>query len=313
MLIAVINAIVFFLVIQKAQATLEDRNRIFGLLGEKHGGQLVRAKAIFKDVSLALDWEGQPVRLFEGYAAEGPYTEVRVFLGHTNLSGYRFEVHPRVPKERKTLSLASYLKREGDIEQKLKLLPDKGAMAKRFRMEKMTTGDKVFDDHYQITTNDLSETENIFSPKMRHLVSQLQQLGDGGDVHIRLVKYAFNIRKLSRFATAEALGEFHDITSAFSISLFAHLLERKAALSPELIEPAGPEDFKLLPASCDDFPEFPVCLVCGDLVEGESETVRCVTCKAPSHLECWQYIGHCSTYGCTSTKFIKWPREIRKG
>ena len=289
-----------FVSLRKAQAKLEDHNRIFALLGEKHGGKVVRAKAIFTDLSLALKWDGYDTRIFEGYAAEGPFTEVRVFMGQSNLSGFRFELHPRAPVRRRK-SLASYLKEE-------ELLPDKGGMARKYGLQEVLSEIREFDEHFAIRTNNVSLAKEIFSDKICTLVTELQKMVDGGEVHLRLVKYAFSIRKLSRFSDTTELAEFHDLTSALSLSIFGHLLSHQSTHREIALEGASDEEIHLLPSS-EEFPPVPVCIVCGDLVSGDAPIVRCVVCKAPSHEECWQYIGHCSTYGCSSTRSKIWPKE----
>ena len=295
---------VFFVSLRRAQSQLDEHNRIYALLGEKHGGTVVRAKAIFSDLSLALDWDGHATRIFEGYAAEGPFTEVRIFMGQTNLSGFRFEVHPITPVRRRK-SLASYLKDED-------LLPDKGAMAQKYGLKEAFTGIEEFDSHYAVRTNDVGLAKKVFTDKICTLITELQKMSDDGDIHLRLVKYAFSIRKLSRFTDGADLSDFHDLTSALSLSIFSHLLQQKSTHSSPQIEEASQDEMLLLPNS-KEFPELPVCIVCGDLVRGEGEVVRCVVCKAPSHKECWDYIGHCSTYGCSSKRRRLWPKEERQG
>lgn len=39
-----------------------------------------------------------------------------------------------------------------------------------------------------------------------------------------------------------------------------------------------------------------VCGVCGDALTWG--VVRCRSCRAPHHAECWRWIGACSTYAC---------------
>ncbi len=46
-----------------------------------------------------------------------------------------------------------------------------------------------------------------------------------------------------------------------------------------------------------------MCSVCGDTVERHNDSVSCNTCETVYHLECWNYIGKCSTYGCRSRKY----------
>lgn len=39
-----------------------------------------------------------------------------------------------------------------------------------------------------------------------------------------------------------------------------------------------------------------LCPVCSSALEGQY--VKCVSCEIPHHLECWDYVGLCSTFGC---------------
>jgi photosystem II stability/assembly factor-like uncharacterized protein len=42
------------------------------------------------------------------------------------------------------------------------------------------------------------------------------------------------------------------------------------------------------------------CQVCGEEI-GPDEVVYCQNCSTPHHLDCWNYVGWCSTYGCGCT------------
>lgn len=44
--------------------------------------------------------------------------------------------------------------------------------------------------------------------------------------------------------------------------------------------------------------ETPICQVCGDPVD-PSKGYNCPVCNTIHHLDCWEYLGTCSTYGCT--------------
>lgn len=45
-----------------------------------------------------------------------------------------------------------------------------------------------------------------------------------------------------------------------------------------------------------------VCQVCGDGLDGA--LVHCGACETPAHAECWDFVGHCSTFACEGQ-----PRE----
>ena len=39
-----------------------------------------------------------------------------------------------------------------------------------------------------------------------------------------------------------------------------------------------------------------LCQVCGTPIEGQ--VIYCRNCKTPHHADCWDYVGHCSTFAC---------------
>jgi hypothetical protein len=47
--------------------------------------------------------------------------------------------------------------------------------------------------------------------------------------------------------------------------------------------------------------EDPICQVCGEVVA--ADMVFCRRCRTPHHLDCWQYNGSCSIYGCRETRY----------
>lgn len=56
------------------------------------------------------------------------------------------------------------------------------------------------------------------------------------------------------------------------------------------------------------------CLVCSGLVAFDQACNACPLCSARYHLDCWQYTGRCSRYGCqwyqtpTAWELLKWSR-----
>jgi hypothetical protein len=48
--------------------------------------------------------------------------------------------------------------------------------------------------------------------------------------------------------------------------------------------------------------EDPICLVCGEPIG--TDMVFCRSCRTPHHMECWQYIGKCTVFGCEQDQFV---------
>lgn len=40
------------------------------------------------------------------------------------------------------------------------------------------------------------------------------------------------------------------------------------------------------------------CNVCGEAIYEIHQVTTCSKCTTPHHTECWDYVGHCSTFGC---------------
>lgn len=49
-----------------------------------------------------------------------------------------------------------------------------------------------------------------------------------------------------------------------------------------------------------DEAEVKICQVCGGSIQS-GPIVTCKDCDTPHHRDCWDYLGQCSTYGCSST------------
>jgi hypothetical protein len=50
--------------------------------------------------------------------------------------------------------------------------------------------------------------------------------------------------------------------------------------------------------------EGPTCQVCGEARTGSTE-VACAECGTLHHKDCWEYVGHCSIFGCKGKRWTK--------
>ena len=45
--------------------------------------------------------------------------------------------------------------------------------------------------------------------------------------------------------------------------------------------------------------QISICMVCCEPVDQDTNSIVCDACETPHHVECWDYFGGCSTFGCT--------------
>jgi len=149
-------------------------------------------------------------------------------------------------------------------------------------------GDREFDGGFVVQANDVDMARDVLSPAARWAIHGLQRLVHPGGLYIavspeRLLTHID--RGLSE--NTEALFEAVAETLALRGALLAGVARRYAE-GVTLLE--GPTD-------ADEEMGPPVCKVCGEPIDGDPTAV-CETCGAPHHLECWEYVGRCSIYGC---------------
>lgn len=50
--------------------------------------------------------------------------------------------------------------------------------------------------------------------------------------------------------------------------------------------------------------DAPICMVCGEPLEGVERFVRCAACETPYHEDCWTFNAECALYGCESDRCV---------
>ena len=219
-----------------AQRKLDERNLLLRLLGAKRNGRLLPARTIFSELSLSLEWEDdKKVCLHEGSNSEGAFTELVLFLNKANIRGFRMEIHPQLPtvaSEEREYSLSDYLKPPisegngdgtGDGNGDTKLLIENNSSSKPFGLSESKLNFGSFGEQYKIMSNDEYLLDSALDEKALNLLEELNEIGNKGELQLRLVKYTLKIRKRERFSSIEELESFHDISAAFSLSLLKKL------------------------------------------------------------------------------------------
>lgn len=216
---------------------------------------------------------------FENYPALVKYTKVGKHGHHTHFTitwpdpGMRCEVYPQ------------------DILSGFRRL---------WGMEDIEIGSPQFDRQYFIAGNSRAQVREILSAEVQAIVMRLDGIGGadlfgkrgiqvkwtGGTLTVTKPMYLVGLDDLERFVTLSA-------------ELFiASLNTRTTGITfvEEQVRIAEPDDGESQ------------CQVCGESLA--VDLVYCSACKTPSHRECWEYFGGCSTYACGNKQYL--VRKKRK-
>lgn len=96
--------------------------------------------------------------------------------------------------------------------------------------------------------------------------------------------------------------------SAFVLATSSFLVARHGTLVHLLRRSErGLEATVIEPSSCTLVLAGAKCPVCGEAFEGV-EPVLCEECSTPHHPACWNFVGHCSLFGCRGQTTV--PRSL---
>ena len=145
-------------------------------------------------------------------------------------------------------------------------------------------GSPQFDDDYVILGGDPQAVRNLLTFAVQHQINLLRRFLGNGEVYVSFSGGRILVKKQA------ILRDFESLRRLVEMSLELHaqaLLTQSAGIEFD-------DDAVAQPV------ESPVCQVCGDVIE--ANMVVCRRCQTPHHLDCWQYFGRCSTYGCGETR-----------
>ena len=159
--------------------------------------------------------------------------------------------------------------------------PPKGTRAVR-------VGDASFDRGYLVRANDAEMARDFLTAPVRWAIDSLARLGPGGGLLVSINPERMLVQ-VDRNLGATAAGLSAAVREALAIhdglqaGVMARLTEgvEVVAAGPAAAEDAGPA----------------VCKVCGDAI-GDAPWVACARCQTPHHLDCWEFVGACSIFGC---------------
>lgn len=158
--------------------------------------------------------------------------------------------------------------------------PPKGTRAVR-------SGQSEFDLQFVAQANDPEMAREFLGPAVREAIVGLGRLGPPGGMLVSV-----NPERLLVQVDRDLARQPDALLSAVREALVVHdglvagVMNRLGeGITVVDAGPAAPEDAGP-----------PICKVCGDPIAPPA--VLCAHCRAPHHLDCWEFIGSCSIYGC---------------
>ena len=144
---------------------------------------------------------------------------------------------------------------------------------------------KKFDRHFLIQTNDTNRAKQVLTQEVRNEIFGLADLVLPAPMGV-----ALNGNKLKCFVALPAHDDWRSVDQ--SLAVMREFQMQLGLWNDE-------EVLRVLPSF--EQPDDANCLVCGDTID--RQVVKCRQCQTPVHLECWNYIGNCSVFGCGSKRY----------
>jgi len=144
-----------------------------------------------------------------------------------------------------------------------------------------------FDSQFRLHANDAAMAAGFLDDQVRLVLGKMDHLAlpDGMLVSVSPERLLTQVdRDLSL--------DFDQFEQLIRMTLLLHdrlvqAVERHAREGVSIVEELAGEEPE----------EAAVCQVCGEPI-GDGPITRCLTCHAPHHGDCWDYVGACSIYGC---------------
>jgi hypothetical protein len=165
-------------------------------------------------------------------------------------------------------------------------------VGKLMGMEDIEIGSPDFDRTYIITGSSPEELRKVLDPAVQRQIERLRRFLGNNNIYISFGQGTLLVKKLSLIRNPGQLLRF--------VGMAIDLYDATAGTMAEGIEFVE----QTRPPKASEV----MCQICGEAVT--SEAVFCRKCKTPHHLDCWEYYGACSTYGCQETRYLL-PRRKR--
>jgi Prokaryotic RING finger family 1 len=151
-------------------------------------------------------------------------------------------------------------------------------------------GEPTFDRTFVVQANDHDMARDFLGPSARDAIINLQRMVHSGGMLVSINPERMLVqidRNLGANADALALAVRE------ALVLHDGLLE---GVSQRIAQGIAIVDH---PDVWDEDTGPTICKVCGEAV-ADGPIITCATCGTPHHRDCWEYVGGCSIYGCSS-------------
>jgi hypothetical protein len=162
----------------------------------------------------------------------------------------------------------------------LHLIPDGFGQSflKMFGAQDIIIGNAAFDRDYVIKATPESLAARIFSPNRRdRVIASMRRLRGMSEPTLSVIRDELVVKVSEAIEEEGAAMRLVQTAEDFLEYLF-QVSTPGIVLGELQMAPSGN------------------CPVCGTAMD--SKSVRCESCRTPHHLECWTYMGRCSTYAC---------------
>jgi hypothetical protein len=166
-------------------------------------------------------------------------------------------------------------------------------VGKLIGMVDVEIGSPDFDERYIISGSDPAALRSLLNPIVQSQIERLHRFLGNSDIYVAFGRNTLLVKKRSLISSRILLQQF--------VEMALELYDRAVQDLGEGIEFTQRTE----PPKASEV----MCQICGEPVT--SQVVFCRRCKTPHHLDCWQYYGACSTYGCRETRYLL-PKPRRR-
>jgi hypothetical protein len=166
-------------------------------------------------------------------------------------------------------------------------------------MEDIEIGSPQFDQAFFISGNNKQQVRELLTAEVQTIIYRLTRIGGAtlfGSPNIQ-VKWLGGTMTVTK---PQYLSSYADLDAFISLSaelFIAAMNTRNVGITfvDATVKIAEPDEGESQ------------CQVCGESLT--VDLVYCSSCKTPSHRECWEYFGGCSTYACGNKKYLVRSRK----